>query len=85
MRFAWLRSKDGSDTAPGMSSTARLVFIAYNVVWWVPVVLAFAGVVSYRAGFITFLAITTFRAAANLYRNNVLPLEAAQRVVLRSP
>lgn len=85
MRFAWLRSKEGSEQAPAISPAGRLVFVAYNVVWWVPVVLAFAGVVSYRAGFLGFLVITIFRAVANLYRNNVLPVEAAQHFPLRSP
>lgn len=68
-----------------MSPAGRQLFVAYNVVWWVPVVLAFVGVVSYRAGFLSFLVITIFRAVANLYRNNVLPVEAAQRFLLRSP
>ena len=84
MRFAWLRTHDGSEV-PAMSSMERLAFIAYNVVWWVPPVVAFAGVVSYRTGAFWFVAITVVRALTNLYRVNVLPAEAAQRFSLRSP
>jgi len=85
LRFAWLRSKGGSEQAPPLSPAGRLLFVAYNVIWWVPIVLAVVGVLSYRAAFFSFLAITVFRAVANLYRNNVLPVEAAQRFPLRSP
>ena len=85
MRFAWLRDKAVSAPAIAMSPASRLLFVAYNVVWWVPVVSAVGGIVSYRTGFLLFLAITIFRAAANLYRNNILPVEAAQRFPLRSP
>ncbi len=68
-----------------MSPAGRLLFIAYNVIWWVPVVLGFVGVLSYRDAFLSFLAITIFRAVANLYRNNVLPVKVAQHFLLRSP
>lgn len=68
-----------------MSPASRLLFVAYNVVWWVPVVLAFVGVLSWRGGFLGFLIVTIFRSVANLYRNNVLPVEAAQHFPLRSP
>jgi len=68
-----------------MSPAGRLVFVAYNLVWWIPAILGFAGVLSYRDGLIAFLAVTVARAVANLYRNNVLPVEAGQRFLLRSP
>jgi len=68
-----------------MSTSARLTYIGYNVIWWLPVVLVILGVWSYRAAAIGFIALTVFRALANLYRNNVLPIEAAQRFPLRSP
>ena len=48
-------------------------------------VLAVVGVLSWRAGFLGFLVITIFRALANLYRNNVLPVEAAQRFPFDHP
>ena len=85
MRFAWLLSKEGLEQPPALSSASRLIFVAYNLIWWLPVVLAVLGIVSYWVGFIGFLAISALRAAANVYRNNVLPIEAAQRFPLRSP
>lgn len=84
MRFAWLRKKQGQED-PAMSVGARLIFIAYNVVWWTPVALVILGVWSYRAGAIGFVVVTVARALVLLYRNNVLSVEAAQRFPLRSP
>ena len=86
MRFAWIR-KQAADSEPAKQGAAsRLVFIAYNVVWWIPVVLPFVTErVSYRAGFIAFGLVTLVRAAVNLYRVNVLPPERADLFPLRSP
>jgi hypothetical protein len=42
-----------------------------------PVVLVFFAVSSYRTGAIAFVVITVLRALMNLYRNNVLSIEAA--------
>lgn len=84
MRFAWLRNKQGLQE-PKMSTGERLTFISYNVIWWLPVVLVILDVWSYRAGAIGFVAVTVFRSLANLYRNNRLSFEAAQRFPLRSP
>ena len=84
MRFAWLRKKRGLED-PKMSTGARLIYIGYNVIWWLPVVLVVGGVWSYRAGAIGFVVVTVFRALTVLYRNNVLSIEAAQRFPLRSP
>ena len=84
MRFAWLRKKQGLED-PNMSTGARLLYIGYNVIWWLPVVLVVLGVWSYRTGAVVFAVITVFRALTLLYRNNVLSIEAAQRFPLRSP
>ena len=84
MRFAWLRTQQGLGE-PKMSAGARLIFIGYNVIWWLPVVLVVTGVWSYRAGAVAFVVVTAFRALALLYRNNVLSIEAAQRFPLRAP
>ena len=84
MRFAWLRKKQGIED-PTMSTGARLIYIGYNVIWWLPVVLVVLGVWSYRAGAIAFVVVTVFRALTLLYRNNVLSIEAAQRFPLHSP
>lgn len=85
MRFAWLRSKDGRDQPPAMSSAGRVSYVAYNLVWWVPVALALLGILSYWAGSLGFLVMSVIRAVVNVYRINVLPVEAAQRFPLRSP
>lgn len=84
MRFAWLRTKEGRD-APAVTATERLTLIAYNVAWWVPVVMPILGVISYRAGFVAFSAVTMVRALVNGYRINVMPIAAAERLPLRQP
>lgn len=84
MRFAWLRTKERRD-APAATSRERLTLIAYNFIWWVPVVLPILGVMSYLVGFITFLAVTMVRAMVNGYRINVMPVAAAERFPLRQP
>jgi hypothetical protein len=84
MRFAWLRTKEKRDAAAATSSE-RLTLIAYNAIWWVPLVLPILGFISYRAGFFTFLAITVSRALINAYRVNVMPVAAAERLPLRQP
>ena len=85
MRFAWLRSKEGSEQPPAMTSADRLIFVTYNLIWWVPVLLVVVGIVSFWAGSLGFLVVSVLRAVVNVYRNNVLPVEAAQRFPLRSP
>ena len=84
-RFAWLRQQSADPAPVDESTTNRLILIAYNVIWWIPIVLAFTRLIDYRTGFIAFFAITVFRAGANIYRNNFLPLEKAERFPFRSP
>jgi hypothetical protein len=85
MRFAWLRENDAGHHPAQPSTLNRLIFIAYNVIWWVPIVLGFAKVIDYRTASIAFLVITIIRAIANLVRNNVLTLEQAEYFPLRAP
>ena len=85
MRFAWLRENSPNHVSVKQSLTNRLIFIAYNVVWWIPVVLPFTGTIDYRTGFIAFFVVTIIRAVANLYRNNVLTPEHAENFPLRAP
>jgi hypothetical protein len=85
MRFAWLREQSGNDEPVKQSLTNRIIFIAYNVIWWIPVVLPFTKAIDYRTGFIAFLVITIIRAIANLFRNNVLKGEQAEYFPLRAP
>jgi hypothetical protein len=84
MRFAWLRTKEGRE-APASTPAGRLTLIAYNVIWWIPAILPLIGVISYRAGFIAFLAVTVTRALINGYRINLIPVLAAERLPLRQP
>ena len=84
MRFAWQR-KNSADKVPAkQSSTDRIIYIIYNVVYWLPIVLTVTKVIDYRTGFITFSIILIIRAAANLYRNNTSP-EQGEYFALRSP
>jgi hypothetical protein len=85
MRFAWLRENSGEPAPAQPSAINRLIFIAYNVVWWVPILLGFTKVIDYLTGFVVFLIITIFRAIANMVRINVLTLEQAETFPLRSP
>ena len=85
MRFAWLR-EDSDEPAPAKPGPLnRLVFITYNLVWWVPIVLGFTRVLDYTVAFVTFFAITMVRAIANLVRNNLLTLEQAELYPFRAP
>jgi hypothetical protein len=87
MRFAWIRKKDNRDTPPKKVFThpLNLLMMAYNIIWWIPIILPFTGVISYYAGFISFLVVTVVRLIANLIRNNVLDMGKAEVFPLRSP
>ena len=85
MRFAWLKEKSGNDVPVKQSTTSRLIYIAYNVIWWIPIVLPFIKIIDYRTGFIAFVIVTIIRALANLYRNNFLTPEQAEIFPLRAP
>ena len=85
MRFAWLRENSADHVPAQPSAINRLIFIAYNVIWWAPIVLGFAKVIDYQTGFVAFLVITIFRAIVNLFRNNVLKGEQAEYFPLRAP
>jgi hypothetical protein len=85
MRFAWLREQSGEHVSVKPSLANRLTFIAYNVIWWIPIVLAFTKIIDYRTAFIAFLVITIIRAIANVIRNNVLTLEQAEIFPFRAP
>lgn len=84
LRFARLRTPPEAQPATA-GTTDRLILVAYNTVWWIPVVLPVLGIISYRAGLLGFAAVTLVRAAINLYRNNVLPIERGSEFPLRLP
>jgi hypothetical protein len=85
MRFAWLRENtpDAGAAQPGAAN--QLVFVAYNIAFWIPVVLGFAGIIDYGAAFVAFALVVLVRALANLYRNNLLAPERAEFFPLRAP
>jgi hypothetical protein len=85
MRFAMLRVNSVTNEPVKQSFTRRLIYIAYNIIWWLPIVLPLIKVIDYRTGFISFLIVTIFRAFANLYRNNILTPEQAENFSLRAP
>ena len=85
MRFAWQMKNSGNKISDTQSFTRRIIYIAYNVIWWIPIVLPFTKIIDYRTGFTLLFVVTIIRAAANLYRNNVLSPEQAAYFPLRSP
>jgi hypothetical protein len=88
MRFAWEKKKTGRDVSTnkrGFSHPLNLIMVAYNIVWWIPIILPFTGVIEYQTGFIAFLVVTVIRLVANIVRNNVLNPEKAVDFPLRSP
>jgi hypothetical protein len=85
MRFAWLQKNSANHVPVKESLPGRLIFIVYNVVWWIPMVLVIAKIIDPRAGFLAFFVITLIRAIANLIRNNVLTLEQAEIFPFRAP
>ena len=84
MRFAWISNNSADHGPVKQSSSNRLVYIAYNVVWWIPILLAFTKIIDYRTAFIAFFVITIVRAGVNLLRNNFLSPEQARSFPLRA-
>jgi len=84
MRFAWIRKNSTNLVPAKRRSIRRLIYIAYNVIYWIPIILPFTGVIDYRTGFIAFFIFIIIRAVANLYRNNILKPEKAELFPLRS-
>lgn len=62
-----------------------ILFVAYNLLFWLPIVLVIVGAIDYRTGAIGILVITAFRAMANAYRTNFLTLEQAEVYPFRIP
>ena len=86
-RFVWLR-QNSDDTIPVKLKFAHplnLLFIAYNVIYWLPMILPFTKIIEYRTGFVAMFVVVIIRAIANLYRNNLLTLEQAEVYPFRIP
>ena len=86
MRFARLRKNtpDHVSIKGKVTNLFSLIRMVYNVIWWVPLVLAFTRVIDYRAGFILFFAVTALRLCINLYVNYALDLEKFERFPLKA-
>jgi hypothetical protein len=83
MRFAWLRKNSAGHDSGKPGSGNQLIRMAYNVAWWIPILLTFLGTIDYSTGFTAFAAITVVRLGANLYLNNVLEPEQAESFPFR--
>jgi hypothetical protein len=84
MRFAWERKNSPDYASVKQGCTVQLIRMVYNIVWWIPIVLALFKVIDYRTGFILFTIVTLVRLAANLYVNNVLTAEQAEGFPFRT-
>ena len=76
MRFAWERENSADYVPVEQSFISRLVYIAYNVIWWAPIILPFIGVIDYRTGFIVLFVVTLVRAISRL-RESVMSSAAS--------
>jgi hypothetical protein len=85
MRFAWQikNRRLGEPPKRSFSHPLNLTMIVYNIIWWIPLVLALTRAIGYETAFIAFFAVTAGRLVANLVRNNVLRPEAAIAFPLR--
>jgi hypothetical protein len=87
LRFKWLR-KNSADPIPAklrFFDPLNLIFLTYNIVYWIPIILPFTAIIDYRMGFIVFFLIIIIRGIANSYRNNFLEWERAEIFPLRIP
>jgi len=85
MMLKW-RVENNSDYSPEKYSfTERFIVVIYNLIWWIPIVFPFAGIVGYKAGSTIFFSVTFARAIINLYRINILKPEQAFHFPLRGP
>ena len=87
MRFAWERKESPEKvmTKRVFTHPLNILMVAYNVIWWIPIILPFTKAIDYRTGFIAFFIVTVIRLIANLIRNNVIKPEQAESFPLRAP
>ncbi len=86
-RFAWEREKTigGSPPKFGIDHPYTWILFVYNAVYWIPMILPWTSLMTYRTGVIGLIILIGFRAGANLYRNNLMALEKAEVFPLRIP
>ena len=63
----------------------NLIFLTYNLVYWLPMILGFTRVIDYSTAFAWFFATLVIRGIANSMRNNILMPEKGEKFPLRSP
>lgn len=61
------------------------IFVMYNAVYWIPMILIIFDYIDYQTGFIAFALIVLIRTLFNLYRINALPFEQAVQFPFRAP
>jgi hypothetical protein len=73
-RFAQERKKSADPNQVKLKPThpLNLVFVLYSLVYLIPIILPFTGIIEYKTGTIAFFAVIVFRAIANLFLNNFL-------------
>ena len=86
-RFVWERSKTvgGDPQKLGIGHPFTWILILYNAAYWIPMVLPWTSLMTYREGTIGLVILIGVRATANLYRNNFMTLEQAEVFPLRIP
>ena len=84
MRFAWINKDSANDVPTEQSPINRVIYIAYNLIWWIPIVLVVFKIIDYQTAFIALFVLTAIRAVVNLFRNNVLNPQQAENFLLRS-
>ncbi len=84
LRLAWEKRKAQADDSIKAGAGIQLFRLVYNAAWILPIVLAFAGAISFATGFIVFLSVTVFRLIANIYMNTALTWEQAELFLFRS-
>ena len=84
MRFAWLLENSADYVPVKQSISSRLIYLAYNVIWWIPIVLVVTKIIDYWTAFTLLFVLTLIRAVVNLYRNNILNPEQAESFPLRA-
>lgn len=86
-RFARERERTvgGSPRSLGIGHPFTWILFIYNAVYWIPLILPWTTLMTYRQGVVGLTILIGVRALANLYRNNFLPLERAEIFPLRIP
>ena len=86
MRFAWLRKKS-SDPVPAklkFTHPLNVIYLLYNFIYWIPIILPFIGAIDYNTGFILLFIVIIIRGIANIVRNNIIKPEQAEIFPLRA-